>query len=221
MPTALGVRQLTAGAKLLRDFQNAPDIPRPNILQQQIPVVGSAWQAAGDLQDENYGGALVNSLLTAAELTPAMPVVRGVKAAKLGITVTKKGSVTADAARKAMRRAGFAKPGEEIHHTIPLNGASRNAQNWRNHYALLKPLPVEQHRRLTGSWGNKPRYDPVRRIWYGTNDWQKAVPTGLLGYTISSAENTQRATPGRVSPPPPAARAAPATSTSVQSRRSR
>jgi hypothetical protein len=58
---------------------------------------------------------------------------------------------------------------------------------------------VEQHRRLTGSWMGKPRYDPIRRIWYGTTDWQKAIPTGLAGYAADAWENVTHP----FGPPPP------------------
>lgn len=72
---------------------------------------------------------------------------------------------------------------------MPLNWTPRNVQDWRNNYAVLKVLPKEQHRRLTGSWQGKPRYDPVRRIWIGTTDWQKAIPTGLARYAVDGIEN--------------------------------
>lgn len=32
-------------------------------------------------------------------------------------------------------------------------------------------------------------YDPIRRIWYGTTDWMKAVPTGVAGYAADTWEN--------------------------------
>lgn len=34
-------------------------------------------------------------------------------------------------ARKMMKARGFTKPGMEVHHTIPLKGKSRTAQDWR------------------------------------------------------------------------------------------
>ena len=125
-----------------------------------------------------------------ADALPVGVAVKGIRAASKGVGVLKKGSVTANAAAKQLRARGFVKRGEEeVHHTIPLSGTSRTAQDPRNHYALLKVLPKEQHRRLTGSWNGKPRYDPIRRIWYGTNDWQKAVPTGVAGYVADTWEN--------------------------------
>jgi len=55
----------------LRDFQNGPKIPRPNVAESFIPVVGPAWQAAGDLQDRNYAGATANAALAASDLLVA------------------------------------------------------------------------------------------------------------------------------------------------------
>lgn len=92
--------------------------------------------------------------------------------------------------------------GEEIHHSIPLDGLSRSAQDWRNHYALLKTLPKETHRRLHGSWNGKPPFDPVRRMWYGTTDWQKSVPAAIGSYAADALENVARS----FAPPPPSRR---------------
>lgn len=180
---------LDAAQDAFRDFQDGPDIPRPNLAESFIPVVGPAWEAVADLQDGNYGAAAFNGAMAVADALPVGVAAKGLRAASKGIGVLKKGSVTAGAAAKKIRRVGLAKKGEEIHHTIPLNGTSRSAQDWRNHYALLKTLPVDQHRRLTGSWLGKPRYDPIRRFWYGTTDWMKAVPTGVGGYAADAWEN--------------------------------
>lgn len=186
-----------------QDFQDGPDIRRPNLAQSFIPVVGPAWEAVADLQDGNYGGAAFNGLMAVGDVLPVGFAVKGLKAASKGIGAFKKGSVTAGAAANKIRRVGLAGKGEEIHHTIPLNGTSRSAQDWRNHYALLKVLPVEQHRRLTGSWMGKPRYDPIRRVWYGTTDWMKAAPTGLASYAADALENHRRASDGSGKPPSP------------------
>lgn len=186
-----------------QDFQDGPDIRRPNLAQSLIPVVGPAWEAVADLQDGNYGGAAFNGAMAVGDALPVGFAVKGLKAASKGIGAFKKGSVTAGAAATKIRRVGLAGKGEEIHHTIPLNGTSRSAQDWRNHYALLKVLPVEQHRRLTGSWMGKPRYDPIRRVWYGTTDWMKAAPTGLASYAADALENHRRASDGSGKPPSP------------------
>lgn len=176
----------------LEDFQNGPKIQRPTLAQSSIPVVGPAWEAAADLQDGNYGGAAFNAAMAVGDTLPAGAIIKGARAASKGIGILKKGSVSANAAAKQIRKAGLAGKGDEIHHTIPLNGKSRTAQDPRNHYAFLKTLPKEQHRRLTGSWEGKPRYDPIRRIWYGTTDWQKSGPTAIVSRAADAWENATR-----------------------------
>jgi hypothetical protein len=176
----------------LHDFQSGPKIQRPNLAQSFVPVVGPAWEAAADLQEGNYGGAAFNTAMAVADVLPVGVAAKGIKAATKGVTVLKKGSLTANAAASRLRDWGIANKGEEIHHTVALNGIKRNEQNWRNHYALLKVLPQETHQRLTRSWNGKPRFDPIRRVWYGTTDWQKAVPTGVAGYVADAWENVTR-----------------------------
>jgi hypothetical protein len=171
------------------DWQNGPKIHRPSLAESFIPVVGPAWEAAADLQEGNYAGAAFNGAMAIADALPIGVAAKGMKAASKGVTVLKKGSLTANAAASRLRAWGIAKKGEQIHHTAALNGIKRNEQNWRNHYAFLKVLPEETHQRLTRRWNGKPRFDPIRRVWYGTTDWQKAVPTGTAGYLADTWEN--------------------------------
>lgn len=173
-------------------LDSLPRIRQPGPVESLIPVVGPAWQVATDLQEGNLLGAGVNTALAVADATPAGALVKGAKAAKLGIGVVKKGSVTAGAAAKMIKKAGLTGPGREIHHSIPLDGVGRSVQDWRNHNLFLKVLPKEVHRRLHGSWAGKPRYDPIRRIWYGATDWQKAFPTSAASMTADSIENSSR-----------------------------
>jgi len=198
LPPVLGpIAPLEYARKVLRDYQEGEKIARPNMAQSFIPVVGPAWEAAADLQDGNYGGAAFNGAMAVADALPVGTAVKGIRAAAKGIGVLKKGSLTANAAAKAYRRAGMAGVGEEIHHTVPLNGTSRQAQDWRNHYAFLKNLPIEQHRRQTGSWlrdgVRMPQYGPLGKAWYGTTDWMKTVPVGLAAYAADAVENLSRA----------------------------
>jgi hypothetical protein len=130
----------------LHDFQSGPKIQRPNTAQSFIPVIGPAWEAAADLQDGNYAGAALNGVMAVADALRVGVAAKGVRAATKGVKVLKKGSLTANAARSRLRDWGVAKKGEEIHHTIPLDGIGRGEQNWRNHYALLKVLPQETRR---------------------------------------------------------------------------
>jgi hypothetical protein len=94
-------------------------------------------------------------------------------------TATNVGRMTAEAARKQLRRRGAAGVGEEIHHSVSLNGIGRTVENWRNHPAFLKVLPKADHRRLTGSWQGLPQYGPIQRFIVGTPNWMKTVPAWL------------------------------------------
>lgn len=178
-----------AVADAFHNWQHGPKMQRPNLAESFIPVVGPAWEAAADLQDGNYGGAAFNGVMAVADALPIGVAAKGLKAASKGVTVFKDGSLTARAAASRLRDWGIAKKGEEIHHTVALNGTPRNVQSWKNHYSLLKVLPEETHQRLTRSWNGKPQFDPIRRIWYGTTDWQKAIPTGIAGYAADAWEN--------------------------------
>lgn len=180
---------LDALANAFHEWQKGPKIARPNTAESFIPVIGPAWEAVGDIQDGDYAGAAFNGAMAMADALPVGVAVKGARAATKGIGLMKKGRVTARAARDAMAKAGLTKPGEEVHHTIQLNGTPRNVQDWRNHFPFLKSLPIEQHRRLHGRWMGKARYDPVRQIWYGTTDWMKAIPTGVAGYVADAVEN--------------------------------
>jgi hypothetical protein len=185
------------------DFQSGPKIQRPNLAESFIPVVGPAWDAVADLQDGNYGGAAFNGAMAVADLLPIGVAAKGIKAATKGVGLVKKGSRTAGAAAQSLRAKGVAGAGQEIHHSVPLNGTSRKVQDWRNNYPFLKVLPTEQHRRLTGRWGPLARYDPVRRVWYGTTDWQKAIPAGVAGYVADTIENLVSGSSSRPSSPQP------------------
>jgi hypothetical protein len=202
-----GDSPLDLAGQAWRDFQSGPRIPRPNTAESFIPVIGPAWEAVGDLQDGNYGGAAFNGAMAVADALPVGPVLKGAKVLRKGIGIWKDGSLTANAASKAMRRAGLAGSGEEIHHAVPLNGTGRNVQDWRNHYAFLKVLPVEQHRRLTGRWMGKPMYDPLRQAWYGTTDWMKTGLAAVTGYGADALQNlVARPAPTNHSSDPPSGR---------------
>ena len=188
-------------AQRFRDFQDGADIPRPSTAQTFIPVIGPAWEAAGNIQDGEYGKAAFNGAMALADVLPFGVALKGARSLSKGIGILKGGSVTANASQKAIKKAGLTGPGREVHHTIPLKGFSRTRQDPRNHFALLKVMPKDQHRRLTGSWAGKPKYGPVGQVWYGTTDWMKAVPTGVGGYLIDAGQNViQPPRPRIVSP---------------------
>lgn len=184
----------------LKNFQDGPKMARPNLAESFIPVVGPAWEAAADLQDGNYGGAAFNGAMAVADALPIGVGIKGLRAASKGIWALKAGRVTAGAAAAQLRRKGLAVAGEEIHHSIPLNGLSRSVEDWRNHYAFLKVLPKEVHRRLHGRFNGNPQFGLLGELWHGTTDWQKAVPAGVAGYAADSWENLTRpfgAAPGQ------------------------
>jgi hypothetical protein len=180
---------LDVAADALHDFQNGPKIARPSVAETFIPVVGPAWEAAADLQDGNYAGAAFNGAMAVVDVLPAGALVKGARAAKKGVGILRDGSLTSGATLRAYRKKGMAKAGEEVHHTIPLNGVPRNVADWRNHYLFLKSLPQETHRRIHGSWNGKPRFDPVRRMWYGTTDWMKTGAGAVTGYAVDGVQN--------------------------------
>jgi len=158
--------------------------PGDKEVARYFPVTGPLMNAGDDAR----AGHPVQAAMDVAEAIADV----GISATGLGVAkaiekgVAKNvGRMTAEAARKQLRRRGVAGAGEEIHHSIPLNGIKRTAENWRNHPAFLKVLPQAQHRRLTGSWRGAPRYDPVRRLWIGTPDWMKTVP----GYVATHVDN--------------------------------
>src|SRR5206468_4139544 len=85
---------------MLRSFQDGPAIPRPNLAESFIPVVGPAWEAAADLQGGNYGGAAFNGAMAVADALPIGVAAKGFNAARKGVGIFKDGSLTAEAARK-------------------------------------------------------------------------------------------------------------------------
>ncbi|KKC27971.1 hypothetical protein [Sphingomonas sp. SRS2] len=166
-------------------------IRRPSTLESFIPVVGPAWEAAADFQDGNYGSAAFNGAMAVADALPVSPAIKLLNLMSKMNKRYKPGLASAGAMQKRYKSLKLTSPGHEVHHTLPLNGASRTAKgDLRNSPAFLKVLPKEQHRRLTGSFNGKRQYDPVRKIWYGTNEWQKAVPTAIAGRAADNIENT-------------------------------
>lgn len=176
----------------LHDFQNGPKIQRPNTVESFIPIVGPAWEAAADLQEGNYGGAAFNAAMAVGDALPVGAIVKGTRAATKGIGLVTKKSMSAGATAKRIRKAGLAGKGDEIHHSVELNGLSRSAQSWKNNPALLKTLPQETHRRIHGRWNGKPQFDPIRQAWHRTTDWQKSAPAAIGSYAADAWENLTR-----------------------------
>jgi hypothetical protein len=190
-----GMAQLPASPKPsngfhpLEDFQNAPRIPRLNLAESFIPIVGPAWQAAGDLQDGRYRAAAFNAGMAALEVLPIGEIAESVSAAS---RISKKfGSNPRSfvAIRNAMKKLKMTREGEQEHHIVPLQGDSRTAPNWKNNLAFLKALTEETHMRLHKKWGGQPKFTPVEQLLHGSPDWAPNTAAGLLGYVADGAEN--------------------------------
>ena len=117
------------------------------------------------------------------------------------------GKQSARAVARQLRRKGVAGRGQEIHHSIELNGIKRNVENWRNHPAFLKVLSKADHRRIRGSWGGLPRFDPITRTWVGTPDWMKTTSAWLTDQAGKAVGQISLAAPStRHASQPPMAR---------------
>ncbi len=145
-----------------------------------FPVVGPLLDAFIDAREGRSSRTMDDVAFAGADLAGADVASDLSKAARMGV-LDNIGRRTAEAARKQLRRRGVAGVGQEIHHSVPLNGLGRSVENWRNHPAFLKVLPQANHRRLTGSWAGQPKYDPLRALWVGTPTWMKTVPAWILG----------------------------------------
>lgn len=175
----------------LHDFQAGPKIARPNLAEEFIPVVGPAWDAAADLQDGHYGSAAFNAAMAVGDL---LPVGYGIKAGRGALKLVREmGTFAPKAAaiQRKMHKIGLALPTEDVHHVFELNGLGRYVPNWKNNPLFLKVLLRETHRRLHTSWGGKPKFGLIPRLWHGTTDWMKATAAGLGSYIAESGENLE------------------------------
>lgn len=199
-------RSRWAGSPAQLEAQDAMAATPPNLLGVKwLPVAGSLFDATVDLRTGKPWSAVGDGAMALADAGMLLTGATVASAVEKGVANNVK-KRTADAVRKQFRRRGIAGEGQEIHHSAPLNGRSRNVENWRNHPAFLKVLETEKHRRQTGSWNGLPKYDPIRRVWIGTPTWMKTVPAWLgthaaaLGGPIASAMSDQQSNPGL--PPP-------------------
>ncbi len=172
------------GSPALLEAQDATTIgPPPPGIQEFIPVVGPALDAVDDARNGRPLSAVGDVASAILDLGLADTGLDIAKAGAKGV-LNNVGRRTAEAARKQLRRRGVAGVGQEINHSFQLNGMSRTVENWRNHPAFLKVLPTASHRRLTGSWDGKPKYDPVRGLWVNTPTWMKTVPAWVFGRAL-------------------------------------
>lgn len=177
-----------------------------------LPVVGPAYETYEDLREGNYAGAAFNGAMLAADLSPIAPLAKAAEVVR-AINATRRGPLLARAftqakrmrkIESAAREAKGIEGAYEIHHTIPMKRwgpiakADRNEEGLlRNHPALLKVLDKETHHRLTRSFTREdgtvlPRFDPLRRVWHGTNALEKAAAASAAGTFADWSENLSR-----------------------------
>lgn len=161
-------------------------VPLDPEVARVMPVTGPAMQAYDDFTSGKPLAGLAQTALAVGDGLLMYTGV-GVGSAFARGTATNVGVRTAEAARKQLRRRGVAGVGQEIHHSMPLNGISRTAENWRNHPAFLKVLAKADHRRLRGRWGDLPKFNAAERFWVGTPAWMKNVPAGLGARFVEGA----------------------------------
>lgn len=121
---------LQAVSEAFSDFQKGPAIPRPNLAESFIPVVGPGWEAVADLQQGNYGGAAVNGALAASDIFLAGSIVKGI--AKGGIQVA---DIRLHIDRNLGRRSGTRQP-----RRAPQEGAAAPTRSWD----APSPPPTDQ-----------------------------------------------------------------------------
>ena len=177
------------------NFQKGPAIPRPNLAESFIPVVGPGWEAIADLQQGNYGGAALNGVLAASDLFLAGSIAKGI--AKGGIYVADKATTSAapyawHLVRKDLQEKGFIKAGEEGHHwLIPQKQWGKNVPDWiKNQAWNIKSLDRVTHARLRNRIGDLPKFGPLDQLRYGTPTWAKVGADSTGGHSISAVEAT-------------------------------
>jgi hypothetical protein len=170
------------------------------------PVWGSGREALADLSDDNYLGAILNGALAVSDAIPAKAV--GGVVLKGGIKVSgpfvwrTKPWEAAKGVRQWMSDINFAKPGQPVHHwAIPQGGWGKNVPDWfKNQLWNAKPTTdAVEHGRIHGSYkvdGLKlPQFDAVRRFWYGTPDWFKALNISVPGHAGTAAGRSAKDRP--------------------------
>jgi hypothetical protein len=177
------------------NFQKGPAIPRPNLAESFIPVVGPGWEAVADLQQGNYPGFALNTALAASDLFLAGSIAKGI--AKGGIYVADKATTSAapyawHIVRKDLQEKGFIKAGDEGHHWfIPQNQWGKNIPDWiKNQAWNIKSLDRVTHARLRNRIGDLPKFGPLDRLRYGTPTWAKVGAGSAVGHPISAVQAT-------------------------------
>lgn len=93
----------------------------------------------------------------------------------------KEWGAVSDRYRKYIKKSGATPEGdwEAYHWFIERNGSFNKFFNKKipeyilNHPINLNPMPKSRHRRITGMWERKEKYNLAQRWWYGIPAWYK------------------------------------------------
>jgi hypothetical protein len=160
-----------------------------------FPVVGPGMDLYNDVRHGRGGAALGDFGLGLVDVLGLKGVGGLAKLAESGAlegALTRPTQFTAREVRDQFAGAGAIRPGQELHHSRELRGFPRDEPNWKNNPLLMKPLDQATHRRIHSRWAGEKRYDPIRRIWIGTQDWMKAIPAWLAAHGLDLAARPQQ-----------------------------
>ncbi len=162
--------------------------PFNGVIVPYLPAIGPALKSGYELRTGHPLEALRSETLAVLDLG-ALPIAGRVGTAVSRGIGTKTFTPTANQVTSKMRKLKMAVKGEEIHHSIPLDGLPRNIKDWRNYPPFLKVLPRASHRRLRGKWDEKPKYEFLQRLWVGTPTWMKTAPAWVIGRGMDLASH--------------------------------
>lgn len=103
-------------------------------------------------------------------------------------------SASWESLRKVMTADGRKGPGMHGHHwLVPRNTwGGAVPDRVKNQPWNIKVLTPENHARISHSYRDKPRFDPVRQVWYGAPDWAKAGAVSVGGRIIPDSDQRKR-----------------------------
>ncbi len=163
----------------------------PGLAESLVPVWGSAREAIADAHDGDWGGAVINGGLAAADLIPGTFAAKGI--AKGGLKMA--GSHTWNATRKWMGRRDMLEPFQHGHHGIIPNGGwgKRVPDAIKNQPPNITAMPSpEVHGRIHGRYKGQARYGELERYWRGTPGWARWAhlwaPNGAVTATDAARE---------------------------------
>lgn len=169
----------------------------PGFAESMVPVWGSAREAIADGLEGDVPGAVLNGVAAFSDLTLAGLAAKGLlKVGVNGVIYVGKKELKDPYAWKRVRawmnETGFAKPGQDVHHVFfeQNRGIGKYVpKKYKNQPLNSKTMSTpEIHGRLDHQYKGKPRFDPIRRHWYGTPDWFKAAELGAVSHPAGYAK---------------------------------